>query len=81
MFTNDPSLRAEYMELFENRAERRRKFIISTHAVPPDEKRVLVRLRLIAEADAERAFGRPIDDIEIEQPCDHGTREIEHMTS
>ena len=67
MFTNDPSLRVEYMELFGNSPERRRKFIISTHVIPPDEKRVLIRLRLIAEADSERLFGRPTDDIEIEQ--------------
>ena len=66
MFTNDPSLRVDYMELFGNRAERRSKFIISTHVIPPDEKRVRIRLRLIADADAERLFGLPTDDIEIE---------------
>ena len=67
MFTNDPSLRADYIELFENRAEHRRKFIISTHVIPPDEKRVRIRLSLIAEVDAERIFGYLSDDSEMEQ--------------
>ena len=67
MFTNDPSLRADYIELFENRPERRRKFIISTHVIPPDEKRVRIRLSLIAEADAERVFGFASGDSEMEQ--------------
>ena len=68
MFINDPSLRDDYIELFENSPpERRRQFIRRTHVIPPDEKGVRIRLSLIAEVDAERIFGYPSDDSEMEQ--------------
>jgi hypothetical protein len=68
MFTNDPSLRADYIELFENSPpERRRQFIRRTHVIPPDEKGVRIRLSLIAEVDAYRIFRPVSDDSEMEQ--------------